>query len=54
VLFPLLSRNGYLTIDDYGSWEGSKMATDEFFEKNGAAVKKINFDGGRLTFQKVR
>lgn len=30
-LYPLLSRNGVLIIDDYGHWEGAKRATDEFF-----------------------
>ncbi len=30
-LFPLLSRNGLLLIDDYGHWAGAKKATDEFF-----------------------
>ena len=30
VLFPLLSKNGILIIDDYGYWKGSKKAVDEY------------------------
>ncbi|MEA3476864.1 MAG: TylF/MycF/NovP-related O-methyltransferase [Bacteroidota bacterium] len=30
-LFPLISRNGVLLIDDYGHWKGQKEAVDEFF-----------------------
>ena len=32
-LYPLLSEGGVLIIDDYGSWLGSKKATDEYFLK---------------------
>jgi O-methyltransferase len=31
-LYPQLSRNGVLIIDDYGSWEGARRAVDEYFE----------------------
>ena len=30
-LYPLLVKGGVLIIDDYGSWLGSKKATDEYF-----------------------
>ena len=30
-LYPLLVEGGVLIIDDYGSWLGSKKATDEYF-----------------------
>lgn len=30
VLYPLLSNQGSLLIDDYGSWDGARKATDEF------------------------
>lgn len=33
-LYPLLVKHGVITIDDYGSWEGSKKAVDEYFLKN--------------------
>jgi len=30
-LFPRLSPGGVLIIDDYGHWQGSRQATDEYF-----------------------
>ncbi len=30
-LFPRLSRRGVIIIDDYGHWEGSRKACDEYF-----------------------
>ena len=33
-LFPILSSGGILIIDDYGHFEGSKKAVDEYFAKN--------------------
>lgn len=31
-MYPLLSRRGILIIDDYGVWQGSRKATDEYFK----------------------
>ena len=31
VLYPRLVSGGYLVIDDYHSWDGSKKAVDEYF-----------------------
>lgn len=33
-LFPLVSKNGIIIIDDYGHWAGAKKAVDEYFTKN--------------------
>ena len=33
LLYPRLSTGGVLIIDDYGSWEGSRKATDDYFAK---------------------
>jgi len=33
-LFPRLSPNGVLIIDDYGWWKGSREATDKYFAEN--------------------
>ena len=43
VLFPLLSKNGILIIDDYGYWKGSKKAVDEYFQDKDANLFKIDF-----------
>jgi O-methyltransferase len=32
-LYPLLSKNGILIIDDYGHWKGARKAVDEYFRK---------------------
>ena len=34
ILYPLLAKKGVIVFDDYGSWEGSKKAVDEYFLKN--------------------
>lgn len=31
-LYPNLSEDGVLIIDDYGAWKGARKATDEYFE----------------------
>lgn len=43
VLFPLLSKNGILIIDDYGYWKGSKKAVDEYFKDKKINLFKIDF-----------
>jgi hypothetical protein len=32
-LYPLLSENGVLIIDDYGHWKGAREAVDQFFNE---------------------
>jgi O-methyltransferase len=32
-LFPRLCPNGVLIVDDYGHWQGSRIAVDEYFGK---------------------
>ncbi|MGJ8569207.1 MAG: TylF/MycF/NovP-related O-methyltransferase [Hoeflea sp.] len=31
LLYPIISKNGVLIIDDYGHWEGARKAVDEYF-----------------------
>jgi len=31
ILYSILSENGVLIVDDYGYWQGSKKAVDEYF-----------------------
>ncbi len=33
-LYPLLSKGGFLVIDDYGHWKGAREAVDQYFEEN--------------------
>jgi hypothetical protein len=37
-LFPRLSLNGVLLVDDYGHWLGAKKATDEYMKKNNIKI----------------
>jgi len=37
-LFPLLSPYGILIIDDYGRWQGSKKAVDEYIETHAQKI----------------
>lgn len=37
-LFPLLSPGGVLLLDDYGYWQGSRKATDEYLEENNISI----------------
>lgn len=45
VLYPLLCVGGVIIIDDYGHWAGSKIATDEYFEKYGGKPFLQYIDG---------
>ncbi len=45
-LFPLVSKNGILLIDDYGCFAGAKKATDEYFlDKLPMLLNRIDFTG---------
>jgi len=37
-LYPRLSLNGVLIIDDYGYWKGQKEATDKYFKDNNIKI----------------
>ena len=37
-LFPLLSYNGILIIDDYGHWAGAREAADQYFKENNITI----------------
>ena len=43
ILFPLLTKNGILIIDDYGYWKGAKKAVDQYFFKKPITLFKIDF-----------
>ena len=46
-LFPLISKNGVLIIDDYGFWQGSREAVDQYFEENNIKMlfNRIDYNG---------
>jgi hypothetical protein len=37
-LYPLLTSGGILILDDYGHWQGCKLAADEYFEEQNINV----------------
>jgi O-methyltransferase len=45
-LYPRLSKNGVLIIDDYGCWAGAKKAVDEYFTgRKTELVNRIDWTG---------
>jgi hypothetical protein len=54
VLFPRVVKNGYVVVDDYYAWKGSRTATDEFLEKfkNEVTIIDSNLTGGIFVFRK--
>ena len=46
-LYPLLSQNGVLIIDDYGHMRGQRKAVDEYFVRNGPFIllNRIDYSG---------
>ncbi len=51
-LYPKLSKNGILIIDDYGHWAGCRKAVDEYFLEIGIKplLQRIDYTG-RLFFK---
>ena len=48
-LYPRLSLNGVLIIDDYGYWKGQKEATDKYFKENNIKILLNRIDSqGRI------
>jgi len=45
-LFPRLSHGGVLIIDDYGHWEGSRRACDEYFAEHNTPILLQRIDPG--------
>lgn len=51
-LYPRVSKNGIIIIDDYGGWQGSKKATDFYFKKNKVNPKLKFIDSSAVMFKK--
>ncbi|MFI8438719.1 TylF/MycF/NovP-related O-methyltransferase [Streptomyces sp. NPDC079020] len=47
-LYSRLVSGGVLLIDDYGYWQGSRQAVDEFLEKTGERLLLLRMDEGRI------
>jgi hypothetical protein len=47
-LYPRLTSGGILIIDDYGWWQGSRAAVDEFLEESGERLFLLRLDRGRI------
>jgi len=51
-LFPVLSPNGILIIDDYGWYRGAREATDQYFDENNIQIFLHRIDlAGRMAFK---
>ena len=55
ILFPKVSKGGYIIIDDYYSWLGSKIATDEFLSvyRDKVEIMNMNYTGSVMVFKKI-
>ena len=42
-LYPRLTAGGVLIVDDYGHWEGSKLAVDEYFAGRPLLMTRIDY-----------
>jgi O-methyltransferase len=52
-LYPRLSRNGVLLIDDYGHWQGARRACDEYFRNQATPVLLNRIDyAGRIAVKR--
>ncbi|OLP18611.1 macrocin O-methyltransferase [Leptolyngbya sp. 'hensonii'] len=48
-LFPRLSTHGVIIIDDYGFWQGARLAVDEYLEQNNLKILLNRIDDtGRI------
>jgi len=43
LLFPFLQKNGIIICDDYNQVDGATKAFDEFSEKHGKNISKLEF-----------
>ena len=47
-LYPRLPSGGVLIIDDYGWWQGSRQATEEYFGDSGRPIMLVRAGSGRI------
>lgn len=51
-LFPRVSKHGVIIIDDYGHWQGSRKASDEFFSSQRIPILLNRIDAAGRIFVK--
>lgn len=51
ILYDRLSPGGILILDDYGSWEGAKIAVDDYFRDKPPVLMHRLDRGGRLVMK---
>ena len=44
-LYPKLSHGGVLILDDYGHYQGSRKAVDEYFKGQPIYLSRIDYSG---------
>jgi O-methyltransferase len=49
--YDRLVSGGVLMIDDYGWWQGSRTATDEFLERTGEKLLLLRMASGRVAIK---
>lgn len=52
-LYPKLSKNGILIIDDYGYWQGARKAVDQYFGENNIFPLMHRIDNTGRIIQKM-
>lgn len=53
-LFPLLSPNGVLILDDYGHWQGARKAVDEYLAEHNIRILLNRIDEtGRIAIKQA-
>jgi hypothetical protein len=50
-MYPRLVSGGVLIIDDYGYWQGSRQATEEFLEVSGERLMLVRAGTGRIAIK---
>lgn len=53
VLYPKVVQGGVIILDDYGAWEGARLAADEYFGKLGYRPLMFRVDTTRRMFVKT-
>jgi len=53
-VWPQISVGGVLQLDDYGTWQGCRAATDEYFATRQDATTMETVDEGAVVIRRVR